>query len=99
LGKHPRWVKHPTIHGGTLPVERAAINMTILLRNIPTGLYFQRPGRWTGNADEGLDFKSPERARRFIANWRLRDVELACAFEDALYMTVVPFEGVTFRYP
>ena len=68
--------------------------MTILLRNIPTGLYFQRPGRWTGNADEGLDFKSPERARRFIANWRLRNVELACAFKDTLHMTVVPLDAV-----
>jgi hypothetical protein len=64
--------------------------MTILVRNIPTGLYFQRLGRWTGFAEEALNFKSPERARRFIWNWKLKDVELACGYQDSLQMTVVP---------
>ncbi len=73
--------------------------MTILLRNIPTGLYFQRPGRWTGNAEDALDFKSAERARRFIANWRLRDVELAGAYNDNLYTTIVPLEAPALTCP
>jgi hypothetical protein len=73
--------------------------MTILLRNIPTGLYFQRPGRWTGSASEALDFKSAERARRFIAQWHLKDVELTCAYDDMLQMTVVPLETAALSCP
>ena len=66
--------------------------MRTLLRKIPTGLYFQGPDRWTSNPAEALNFKSIDRALKFIETWRLKDVELAFGFKGSRSVTAVPLE-------
>ena len=68
--------------------------MKTLLRDIATGLYFQGPDKWTGNAAEARDFKAIDRAIDFIQTWKLDGVELAFSFRDSDEVTSVPVERI-----
>ena len=72
--------------------------MRTLLRQIPTGLYFQGPDKWTGNPSEALNFKSIDRALKFIETWALKEVELAFAFADQNHITRVPLDRIATPY-
>jgi len=66
--------------------------MKTLLRDISTGLYFQGPDLWTGNAADARDFKAIDRAIDFIHTWKLNGVELAFFFRGSDDITSVPVE-------
>jgi hypothetical protein len=72
--------------------------MKTLLRNRVTGLYFQGPDRWTTDPAIARDFKLIDRALEFIDTWRLKDMELAFAFQGAKKVTGVPPEKIALRY-
>jgi hypothetical protein len=85
---------------GTVKVnaKNCRVIMRTLLRSIPTGLYFQGADQWTSNAAEARDFKSIDRALKFIEEWNLKGMELAFAFRDADHVTGVPLERIALRY-
>ncbi len=62
----------------------------ILLRNVPTGLYVQSEGTWTGNLDEALDFRTMSYAIRFAERAGLRQMELAFVSPGLCRFTEVP---------
>jgi len=70
------------------------MNMKTLLRDIATGLYFQGPDKWTGNAAEARDFKAIDRAIEFIHTYKLDGVELAFFFRGSNDVTSVPVERI-----
>jgi hypothetical protein len=70
----------------------------MILRKIPSGLYFQGPDRWTSNPQEGFNFKSIDHALQFIETWGLKDVELAFAFSEPGSVTRVPLDKIRFDY-
>ncbi|HWX20820.1 MAG TPA: hypothetical protein VN578_13055 [Candidatus Binatia bacterium] len=72
--------------------------MKTLLRRVSTGLYFQGPDQWTTNPAEAHNFKMIDRALQFIRKWKLKDVELAFAFEKAGQVKRVPVEKLTVKY-
>jgi len=72
--------------------------MRTLLRNRVTGLYFQGPDKWTSDPGAALDFKMIDRAVTFIETWRLRDMELAFAFNGHKHVTGVPVEKIALKY-
>jgi hypothetical protein len=72
--------------------------MRTLLRQIPTGLYFQGPDKWTRDPEEALNFKSIDRAMKFIETWALQEVELAFAFRDQPHITRVPLNRIATNY-
>jgi hypothetical protein len=72
--------------------------MRTLLRNRSSGLYFQGPDRWTSDPAEALNFKSIDRALKFIQTWQLQEVELAFAFNDRREIKGVPPEQVALKY-
>ena len=73
-------------------------NMRTLVRNSSTGLYFEGPDKWTSNPAFALNFRSIDRALKFIEKWELKPMELAFAFNDLNYVTGVPLERVASRY-
>lgn len=68
--------------------------MKTLLRNTTTGLYFEGPDKWTGNAAKARDFKAIDRAIEFIETWKLDGVELAFFFRSSNEVTSVPVERI-----
>jgi hypothetical protein len=66
--------------------------MKTLLRNVPTGLYVQSAGNWTGNPDEALDFKTMSQAISFVETAGLRKMELAFVSDPLSPFTEVPLE-------
>ena len=66
--------------------------MRTLLRNVPTGLYVQSAGAWTGNQDEAYDFKTMSHAIRFVEKAGLRKMELAFVSSRLRSSTEVPLE-------
>ena len=78
--------------------ENFRANMRMLLRKIPSGLYFQGPDQWTSNPLDGFNFKSIDHALQFIETWRLKDVELAFAFNEPASVTRVPLEKIASHY-
>jgi len=66
--------------------------MRTLLRNVPTGLYVQAEGTWTGNPDEAHDFKTLSQAIRFVEEAGLRKMELAFVSSRLCHLTEVPLE-------
>jgi hypothetical protein len=72
--------------------------MKTLLRQIPTGLYFQGPDKWTGNPAEAMNFKSIDRALKFVETWAMKEVELAFAFTDQNHVTRVPLNRIATNY-
>jgi hypothetical protein len=72
--------------------------MKTLLRRISTGEYFQGPDKWTGDPSEALNFKSIDRAMKFVETWALDEVELAFAFQDTNQITRVPLARIATRY-
>ena len=71
--------------------------MRTLLRKVSTGRYFQGPGKWTPDPLEAKNFKSIDRALDFIADWKLKDVELAFAFGNSVDVTGVAIEKVVLQ--
>jgi hypothetical protein len=72
--------------------------MRTLLRKVSTGLYFQGPDQWTGNPAEAHNFKMIDHALDFVRQWRLGDVELAFAFDEAEDVTRVPLDKMELRF-
>jgi hypothetical protein len=66
--------------------------MRTLLRNVPTGLYVQSQGSWTGNPDQATDFKSMSQAIRYVEQAGLRRMELAFVSPHLCRFTEVPLE-------
>jgi hypothetical protein len=66
--------------------------MRTLLRNVPSGLYVQSAGTWTGNPEEALDFKTMSHAIRFVEKAGLRRMELAFVSPRLCRLTEVPLE-------
>jgi hypothetical protein len=81
-----------------VPASQKTAAMRTLLRKIPTGLYFQGPDQWTGDPSAALNFKTIDRALKFIENLSLKEVELAFAFRDFNHVTCVPLERIETRY-
>jgi hypothetical protein len=46
----------------------------IILQSRLSGMYFKQFGLWVTHAAEALHFESPEMARQFVENERVRDV-------------------------
>ena len=72
--------------------------MRTLLRNTATGLYFQGPDKWTNDPAKAMDFKMIDRALNFVADWSLKDMELAFSFRNLRHVTAVPLEKIALRY-
>jgi hypothetical protein len=66
--------------------------MRTLLRNVPSGLYVQSPGDWTGNPEEAFDFKTMSQAICFVEKAGLRNMELAFVSPGLCRITEVPLE-------
>lgn len=66
--------------------------MRTLLRNVPSGLYVQSAGTWTGNPEEAMDFKTMSQAIRFVEQAGLRKMELAFVSPRLCRLTEVPLE-------
>lgn len=68
--------------------------MRTLLRNTRTGFYFQGVDNWSEKTGSAFDFKSTERAIRFLRDARLnaRDLELILAFEDPRFNIRLPVD-------
>jgi len=72
--------------------------MRTLLRKTSTGLFFQGPGRWTGDPAAALNFKSIDRALEFIRTWKLQEMELAFGFQGQPAVRRVPMEELELDY-
>jgi hypothetical protein len=72
--------------------------MRTILRKSKLQLFFQGPDKWTSDPQRAFNFKSIDRALRFIEQWRLKDVEVAFAFRDRKDVTRVPMDKVTVGY-
>ena len=66
--------------------------MRTLLRNVPTGLYVQDGGAWTGNPEEARDFKTMSHAICFVEKEGLRQMEFAFVSDNLCRFTQVPLE-------
>jgi len=64
----------------------------VLLRQIPTGLYVQSAGSWTGDPCAAFDFQSIRRAIQFADSSGLTHMELAFLSDPLEQMTRVPLE-------
>lgn len=76
--------------------DTGAGKMKTLLRRVSSGLYFEGPDRWTPDPRRAHNFKMIDRALEFIDQWKLKDVELAFAFENKV--TRVPLDKMGLRY-
>ncbi len=72
--------------------------MRTLLRQAATGLYFEGPDKWTPNASAAHNFKMIDRALDFVSRFKLHDLELVFAFDDAEEVTTVPLDKMELRY-
>ena len=64
--------------------------MKVLLRSIPSGLYFQSLGQWTGQPQEANDFGTSAQAINYVAEERLKNLELILFFDDPRYNIRMP---------
>ena len=72
--------------------------MKTLLRKVSTGLYFEGPDRWTSDPAAAHNFKMIDRALQFIHRWKLKDVELAFAFDEAHQIKRVPLDKLATNF-
>ena len=72
--------------------------MRTLLRKVSTGLYFEGPDRWTVNPAKAHNFKMIDHALQFIRKWKLEDVEVAFAFNEAGTVKRVPIDKIETKY-
>ncbi len=72
--------------------------MRTILRKTADGLYFEGPDRWTGDPSRAFNFRSIDRALRFIEKFPLHDIEIAFAFNDRSEVTGVPLERMVLKY-
>jgi len=66
--------------------------MRVFLRDSVTGLYANGE-RWTTNAVEAFDFRSPVAATFFAVQARLWDTEVLFSFDDPGFDFSVPIRG------
>jgi hypothetical protein len=64
--------------------------MRILLRSRTTNKFFVAGRTWTDDPAEALDFHFIARAEDYAGTWRLKDVEVAFAFEEGEGLKVLP---------
>jgi hypothetical protein len=72
--------------------------MRTLLRQAATGLYFQGSDQWTNDPSRAHNFKMIDRALEFVNRWKLSNLELVFAFDDAGEVTPVPIDKLELRY-
>jgi hypothetical protein len=78
--------------------EAARQVMRTILRKTENGMYFEGPDKWTGDPRLAFNFKSIDRALRFIERFHLRNIEIAFAFNDRPDVTGVPLDRMVLRY-
>jgi hypothetical protein len=64
--------------------------MRVLLCDNKTGLYYQSPDQWTGDAASAKDFRSSFKALLFAHERSLREVEVLLDFGDPEYNVHLP---------
>ncbi len=64
--------------------------MRTFLRDMESGLYFSRHGKWTPDPERALDFKLVNRAIRHAERIGLRGVELVVGSAGAPRLTALP---------
>jgi hypothetical protein len=69
--------------------------MRTLLRNIPTGLFVQSEGVWTGNPEEAYDFKTLSHAIHFVEQGGLRKMEVAFVSPHLCHLTEMPLDRLS----
>ena len=79
-------------------VNRDEKKMRTLLRKVSTGLYFEGPDRWTSSPARAHNFKMIDRAIEFVERWKLKDMEIAFAFDDFGQVTRVPLDKMELRF-
>jgi hypothetical protein len=72
--------------------------MRTLLRNRLSGQYFQGPDKWTPDPERAVDFRFIDRALHYVETWRLKDVELAFAFDHPLKITAMSLERAALQF-
>lgn len=75
-------------------LRRANSVMRTVLRKSKLQLFFQGPDQWTADPQRAFNFKSIDRALRFIEQWHMDDVEVAFVFRNEKSVTRVPLEKV-----
>ncbi len=64
--------------------------MRTFLRDVESGLYFSRHGKWTPDPERALDFKLVNRAVRHAERIGLRGVELVVGSAGDPHLTALP---------
>lgn len=64
--------------------------MRTFLRDIESGLYFSRHGKWTPDPQTALDFRLVKRAIKHAEKIGLRGVELVVGSTGAPHLTALP---------
>ncbi|MDB6016267.1 MAG: hypothetical protein JWR19_756 [Pedosphaera sp.] len=64
--------------------------MKILLQQTGTALYFKTLESWTSNSNQAFDFRYAQRARNFIREQHLSDVNVVMVLREGLPDNIVP---------
>ena len=64
--------------------------MRVLLRDARTGLYFQEPEHWTGEAEKAQTFKHSADAMNLARQEHVQQAEVILAFEESAYSVTLP---------
>lgn len=72
--------------------------MKTILRKKAKRLFFQAPDEWTNDPHKAFNFKTIDRALKFIENWNLRDVEVAFAFPGDDRVKGMPRDKIALEY-
>jgi hypothetical protein len=69
--------------------------MSVLLRNVETGLYYNGAPQWTPERPDALDFEGVERALELATRPGLENVELVVSCPDGQGDLLLPMKGAT----
>lgn len=69
--------------------------MSVLLRNVETGLYYKEAPQWTSERPEALDFKDVTRALELATRPGLESVEVVVSCPDEQGDLVLAVQGAT----
>ncbi len=64
--------------------------MRIVLQDVRSGLYLGEAGLWTADLRDAWDFKSSNRAIRFVEQHRYNGLRVLVAFVEAAFIDMVP---------
>ena len=68
--------------------------MRTLLRRIAGTTYYQSPGHWTPNPEDGLEFKSMNEAVEFVEHAGYRNMEVAFLCDDPRLSSAVRVDTI-----